>query len=179
MFTLIQKRYDFTNYQIAQLKYTFTILFSELSKFVLISFFYRNQLGVYLYALILLSVLRLSTGGLHAKTYWGCFLMSFIFFWLAIKLLPQIDVPKVVMVILIISGMAAIYRIGPVASVFRMQPEGIMKKRLIVQSLIVIMIHLILFCIFDSKLLTVGSWINVLQTCQLIAAKFSVHKEVK
>ena len=131
MFTLIQKRYDFTNYQIAQLKYTFTILFSELSKFVLISFFYRNQLGVYLYALILLSVLRLSTGGLHAKTYWGCFLMSFIFFWLAIKLLPQIDVPKVVMVILIISGMAAIYRIGPVASVFRMQPEGIMKKRLI------------------------------------------------
>ncbi len=177
MFAFIQKRYGFTDYQIAQLKYTFTILFSELSKLVLISFFYHNQIGTYFYALVLLSFLRLSTGGLHAKTYWGCFFMSFIFFCLAINLLPFINIPKAAIAVFIIACMAVIYFTGPVASVFRTQPEGSMKKRLIAQSLIVIFIHLILFCTFDSKLLTVGSWIIILQTGQLIVAKFCIHKE--
>ena len=180
MYALIQKRYGFTDYQIAQLKYTFTILFSELSKFVIIAFIYHNHLAVYLYAAILLSILRLSTGGLHAKTYWGCFFASFVFFYLSISLLPQFHVSKIVLAALIIGCMIAIYLIGPVASVFRTPPEGSMKKRLVVQSLIVVFIHLILFCTFGSVYFTVGSWIIILQTSQLIAAKYLVFsKEVK
>lgn len=176
MFALIQKRYGFTDYQIAQLKYTFTILFSELSKFVIIGFIYHRHLAMYLYAMALLSILRLSTGGLHAKTYWGCFFASFVFFCLSISLLPQLHLPKIVLAALIIGCMIAIYLIGPVASVFRTPPEGSMKKRLVAQSLIVISIHLILFCMFDSIFFTVGSWIIILQTSQLIAAKFIVRR---
>lgn len=179
MFAHIQKKYGFTDYQIAQLKYTFTIISSELSKFVLLFLLFRNRSGTYLYAAVLLSVLRLSTGGLHAKTYWGCFLMSFTFFLLSISLLPCLYVPKRVMLLLLIVCMAAIGCIGPVASIFRTQPEGRTKKRLIVQSLVIVSIHLVLLCVFDSRLLTVGSWIIILQTCQLIITKFFVHKEVK
>ena len=176
MFALIQKRYGFTDYQIAQLKYTFTILFSESSKFVMIALFYRNCFSVYLYAAILLSILRLSTGGLHVKTYWGCFAASFAFFYAAIRILPEFHIPKVVLSVLIIGCMIAIYLIGPVASIFRTQPEGNTKKRLVAQSLIVISIHLILFCMFDSIYFTVGSWIIILQSMQLIAAKFFVRR---
>ena len=180
MYALIQKRYGFTDYQIAQLKYTFTILFSELSKFVMIALFYHNRFSVYLYAAILLSLLRLSTGGLHVKTYWGCFAASFAFFYLSISFLPQFHVSKIVLAVLIIGCMIAIYLIGPVASVFRTPPEGSMKKRLVVQSLIVVFIHLILFCTFDSVYFTVGSWIIILQTMQLVVAKYLVFsKEVK
>ncbi len=176
MFALIQKRYGFTDYQIAQLKYTFTILFSELSKFVLMSLFFHDRFSVYLYAAVLLGILRLSTGGLHVKTYWGCFAVSFTFFYASISLLPQVSVPKAVMAVCIIGCMVAVYLIGPVASVFRTPPEGSMKKRLVSQSLIVIFIQLILFCIFDSIYFTVGSWIIILQTIQLIAAKFFVKR---
>ncbi len=176
MFALIQKRYGFTDYQIAQLKYTFTILFSELSKLVLISLFFHDCFSVYLYAVILLGVLRLSTGGLHVKTYWGCFAVSFAFFFAAISLLPQISIPKAIIAVCLIGCMIAVYLIGPVASVFRTPPEGSMKKRLVVQSLIVICIQLILFCIFDSIYFTVGSWIIILQTIQLVAAKFCVRR---
>lgn len=176
MYALIQKKYGFTDYQIAQLKYTFTILFSELSKLVIIGFIYHNHLALYLYAMALLSILRLSTGGLHAKTYWGCFFASFAFFYLSISLLPQLHISKVVIAALIVGCMIAIYLIGPVASIFRTQPEGNTKKRLVAQSLIVISIHLILFCIFDSIFFTVGSWIIILQTSQLIAAKFLVRR---
>lgn len=177
MFTLIQKKYDFTDYQIAQLKYTFTILFSELSKFVMIAFLFRNHFAMYLYAAVLLGILRPSSGGLHAKTYWGCLLMSFLFFYTSICLLPQIEISKLLMCIMILGCMIAVYLVGPVESVYRKPPTDSMKKRLVAQSLTIILIHLILFCLYDSEILAVGSWIIILQTIQLTIAK--ICKEVK
>lgn len=171
MFTLIQRRYDFTDYQIAQLKYTFTILFSELSKFVIISFFFRDCFVWYLYAAALLGLLRTSTGGLHAKTYWGCLLMSLVFFCASIYLLPQIEISKICMSVLILGCMAAIYLIGPVASVYRTPPTDSMKKRLVAQSLITVLIHLILFWLIDNKVFIVGCWVILLQTVQLVVAR--------
>lgn len=171
MFTLIQKKYDFTDYQIAQLKYTFTVLFSELSKFVIIAFLFRNHFAIYLYAAVLLSILRLSSGGLHAKTYWGCLLMSFLFFYAPICLLPHIEISKIWMAALILGCAAAIGLIGPVESVYRKPPTDSMKKRLVAQSLIAVFIHLILFCLYSNEMFIVGSWVIILQTAQLVIAK--------
>ena len=177
MFAFIQKKYDFTDYQIAQLKYTFTILFSEVSKFAIIALLFHNHIAMFLYAAVLLGILRISTGGLHAKTYWGCLLMSFMFFCAAIYLLPHVEISKIWMAVLIIGCAAAIGLIGPVESVYRKPPTDSMKKRLVAQSLITILIHLILFCLYDSEILAVGSWIIILQAIQLTIAK--IYKEVK
>ena len=177
MYALIQKKYDFTDYQIAQLKYTLTVLFSEISKFVIMAFLFRNHIAMYLYAALLLGVLRISTGGLHAKTYWGCLFMSFLFFCVSIYLLPQIEITKMWMAVLIIGCAAAIGLVGPVESEYRKPPSDSMKKRLVAQSLIIILIHLILFCLNDSEILTVGSWIIFLQVAQLTIAK--IYREVK
>lgn len=171
MFTLIQKKYDFTDYQIAQLKYTFTILFSELSKFVIISFFFYDRFALYIYAAVLLGILRISTGGLHAKTYWGCLFMSLMFFCASIYLLPQIGISKIWMIVMILGCTAAIGLVGPVESVYRQPPTDSMKKRLVAQSLITVFIHLILFRSIDNKVFIVGSWVIILQTIQLVIAK--------
>lgn len=171
MFTLIQKKYGFTDYQIAQLKYTFTILFSELSKFVVISFLFRNCFALYLYAAVLLGILRISTGGLHAKTYWGCFLMSLTFFCASIYLLPQIAISTICMSVLILGCMTAICLIGPIPSVYRTPPTDSMKKRLVAQSLIIVFIQLNLSWFFDNEIFVVGNWVVILQTIQLFAAK--------
>ena len=177
MFALIQKKYDFTDYQIAQLKYTFTVLFSEISKFAIIAFLLRNHLAMFLYAAVLLCALHISTGGLHAKTYWGCLLMSFLFFYVPICLLPHTGIPKIWMAVLIIGCAAAIVLAGPVESKYRKPLPDYAKKRLVVQSLIIIAIHLILFCLNDSEIFTVGSWIIILEVAQLTIAK--IYKEVK
>lgn len=171
MFTLIQKKYDFTDYQIAQLKYTFTILFSELSKFVIIAFFFRDCFALYIYAAVLLGILRISTGGLHAKTYWGCLFMSLMFFCASIYLLPQIEISRIWMTVIILGCAAAIGLVGPVESVYRKPPTDSMKKRLVAQSLITVFIHLILFRSIDNKVFIVGSWVIILQTAQLVVAK--------
>ena len=177
MYALIQKKYGFTDYQIAQLKYTFTILFSEISKFVIMAFLLRNHFAMFLYAAVLLGALRISTGGLHAKTYWGCLLMSFLFFCVSIYLLPQIGITKMWMAVLVVGCAAAIVLVGPVESKYRKPATGNAKKRLVAQSLIIILIHLILFCLNDSEILTVGSWIIIVQVAQLTIAK--IYKEVK
>lgn len=177
MLTLIQRRYDFTDYQIAQLKYTFTVLFSEISKFIIIAFFFRDCFALYLYAAVILGILRISTGGLHAKTYWGCLLISLMFFCVSVYLLPQIIISKITMSVLILGCMLAICLIGPVASVYRTPPDNHKKKRLVFQSLIAIFIHLVLFCLFDNRLFVVGNWVVVLQTAQLMIAR--ACKEVK
>lgn len=171
MFTLIQKKYDFTDYQMAQLKYTFTILFSELSKFVIISFFFRNCFALYIYAAVLLGILRISTGGLHAKTYWGCLFMSLMFFCASIYLLPQIGISKIWMAVLILGCAAAIGLVGPVESIYRKPPSDSMKKRLVAQSLITVIMHLILFYLDNNEMFIVGSWVIILQTAQLVIAK--------
>lgn len=177
MFTLIQKKYDFTDYQIAQLKYTFTILFSELSKFVIISFFFYDRFALYIYAAVLLGILRISTGGLHAKTYWGCLFMSLMFFCASIYLLPQIGISRIWMTVIILGCAAAIGLVGPVESVYRKPPTDSMKKRLVAQSLITVFIHLILFCLYNNEMLIVGSWVIMLQTVQLVVAK--ICREVR
>lgn len=177
MFAFIQKKYEFTDYQIAQLKYTFTIIFSELSKFLIMAVLFHNRIVLYVYAAVLLSVLRVSTGGLHAKTYWGCLLMSLLFFCAAVYLLPQIRISKLWMCILVLGCMAAICLVGPVASVYRAQLDKHRKKRLVFQSLTAILIQLILFWVFDNKLFVVGNWVIVLQTAQLIISK--IYKEVE
>lgn len=177
MFALIQKKYDFTDYQIAQLKYTFTILFSEISKFAIMAFLFRNHIAMYLYAAALLSVLHISSGGLHANTYWGCLLMSFSFFFASIYLLPQIGIAKIWMAALIVGCAAVTALIGPIESKYRKPLPDHAKKRLVVQSLIIISIHLILFCLNDSEIFTVGSWIIIVEVAQLAIAK--IYKEVK
>ena len=75
MLTYIQKKYKFTDYQTAQLRYTFTIIFSEVSKFIILLLIFHGQSVAFLYSFILLGILRLSVGGMHAKTYWGAFLL--------------------------------------------------------------------------------------------------------
>lgn len=172
MLAYIQKKYDFTDYQTAQLKYFFTITFSEVSKFIIISIFFHKQFGVYLYAFFLLSMLRLSVGGLHAKTYWGCFFVTLLFFYTAICILPQIRIAKQAMTFLLTGCMLITYRIGTVSSSLRKEPDADHKKRLALQSLFIISIHILLFHLFDNTLFMAGSWTVILQTIQLIAAKF-------
>ena len=177
MFALIQKKYDFTDYQIAQLKYTFTILFSEISKLVIIAFLLRNHFTMFLYAAVLLCTLHISSGGLHANTYWGCLLMSFLFFYVPICLLPHTGIPKIWMTAMLVGCAAAIAFIGPIESKYRKPLSDRAKKRLVARSLAIISIHLILFCLYDSEIFTVGSWIIIFEVAQLAIAK--IYKEVK
>ena len=172
MLTYIQKKYKFTDYQTAQLRYTFTIIFSEVSKFIILLLIFHGQPAAFLYSFILLGILRLSVGGMHAKTYWGCFFASLTFFYAALILLPQFRVTKTALFLLLVGCMLITCKTGAVSSPLRREPGPDKKKRLVQQSLFTIFMHLILIVLFDDKLFTAGSWIVILQTIQLVISKY-------
>lgn len=83
--TVISKYYRKNNImpsqQIECMEYTITTLLNELSKFLMYMIFFGvvGYLQEYLFCYISFVSLRLFAGGIHCKTYWRCFFLTFIF----------------------------------------------------------------------------------------------------
>lgn len=59
----IKDTYHLSNYQIAQLAFLVKTLGSELSKLLIIGILFHNRLSLYIFALLVMFLLRCSTGG--------------------------------------------------------------------------------------------------------------------
>lgn len=76
---LLKEKYHLSNYQIAQLTFLSKTVFSELSKILIMGVIFHKQLPLYFFSLLIMLVLRCSTGGLHFYTYVGCLTTSIIY----------------------------------------------------------------------------------------------------
>lgn len=67
--TYLQTNYHYTDYQIKVMDYFIKTCLSEISKFILMGFFfsYFSAFSHYLYATLILWILRFCSGGLHCK----------------------------------------------------------------------------------------------------------------
>lgn len=176
MFTKIQALFSFSDYQIAQLKYLFFTLLSESTKFIILGFIFKNNFISFLYSIMLFSVLRLTTGGLHCASYIGCFITTFFFLFISIYMLPLIKIPVFVTTLLLCICALINFTIGPISSKKHLPLNSTTKKRLSYQSVFIICLHLILQLCIKSNLLIIGGWLIILHTSQLIIA--FLQKEV-
>ena len=173
MFTYLKQELNFSDYQIAQLKYFFLTLLSEISKLILMALLFRSQLGNYFYCIIILSALRLSTGGVHCNTYIGCFLTTLGFVWVTLQVtshIPLATLPVIILLLLcaILNGI-----IGPISSPNHLPLNPAVKKRSAYQAVVIIILHIILFYNFNNYyLFHIGAWVIILHTLQLIIAYF-------
>lgn len=159
-------------YQIAQIEFLFKTVFSELSKMIIIGFLFHDRLLLYLFALCMMLYLRCSTGGLHFYTYLGCLASTFLYIWLAIVLLPSIQLPSYVQTFALLICMMVCYFIGPVTSKYRPQPSPQHSKHCINVTCGGIFLYaLILYIIPANPLTIVGFWIIILHSLQLLVAK--------
>lgn len=175
----LKTQYQFSDFQIAQLNYTWKSLASEFSKLILMGILFHNILGVYAFAVMIMMLLRSSTGGLHCRTYISCFLVSFTYMFLALAVLPAIPVNKLVQMILLFVCILCNYYIGPVTSaVHRPLSEKII-HRVRGQAFLIIFFYLVLTYITpENPYITAGFWVIILHTTQLIAAKLLKMKGV-
>ena len=178
MFHFLQKKFEFSDYQTAQLRYLFLTVVSELSKFLILAILFRNDIKTFVYGILFLCILRFSTGGFHCNTYIGCFFTTLAFLIVSLKVLPLIPVPIFLMYIILILCAYTNLTIGPVSSDKRLPQTDKTKKRLANQSFLIIVIHLFFQIFHQSPLITVGSWIIVIHTLQLMFAKLLQVKEV-
>lgn len=175
----LKTQYEFSDFQIEQLKYTWKTLASEFSKLIIMGILFHNILGIYAFAVMIMMMLRSSTGGLHCRTYLSCFLVSLTYMFLSLAVLPVIPVNKLVQMILLFLCILCNYYIGPVTSaVHRPLSEKII-KRVRGQAFVIIFFYLTLTYITpENPYITAGFWVIILHTVQLIAAKLLKMKGV-
>jgi len=77
---------QFTDLELKKMEYGLTCFFDEVTKIIsyYIIFFLFSLQQYYVIAFVFFCPIRLFTGGIHAKTYWGCFFISLVTFWLVI-----------------------------------------------------------------------------------------------
>lgn len=172
MHEFLKEQYQFSDFQIAQLQYTWKTFSSEFSKLLIMGLIFRHILGRYVFAVAIMMLLRTATGGLHCKKYISCFFVSFTYMFLSLVILPSIPVNKVFQLILLFICMLCNYYIGPVTSaVHRPLSEGCTKK-VKIQAFLIIFFYLTLTYILpENPYFTCGFWVIILNTLQLTAAK--------
>lgn len=172
MHDFLKNEYGFSDYQIAQLKYLFKTIASEFSKLAIMAIIFRNKIGLYVFAVTVMLLLRTATGGLHCKTYLGCFAVSLGYMFLSIEVLPLITVNKLLQLILLFICMLLNYYIGPVTSSVRPPLREHVFKRVRIQAFLIIFFYLTLTYILpETPYITAGFWVVILHTAQLIVAK--------
>ena len=77
---------EFSDLELKKIEYGLICTFDEITKLVpyFIIFWLFSLQQYYIVALIFFCSIRLFSGGYHAKTYWGCFFISFVVFSLII-----------------------------------------------------------------------------------------------
>ncbi len=172
MLKLIQDTYGFSNYQIAQLRYFFLTIASELSKLILIGLFFTDNISLYIWAILIFHVVRSNTGGIHCKTYWGCFLVSLTYMLLSIRILPLLEVSKFVQMLTLLFCIVITYNIGPITSIFHLALSDTTIRKLKIKLFYIIFIYLLIAYIIPQNLyIDIGYWVIILNTLQLAAAK--------
>lgn len=179
MLNYIQQTCDFSDYQMAQLRYFFKTIFSEISKFLIIGIFFVDMIPTYLLGMIVLLSLRTTTGGLHLKTYKSCLLASCCYLILGIRILPQIIVGKTQQLFgLVLCCLITCY-MTPITSPIHRELTHQYRRRLKIQAFILLLIYMFLLYILPNTHHTsVCFWVIILNTLQLIAAKI-YYKETK
>lgn len=178
MLELIRRKYDFSDYQIAQLRFFFLSAFSEISKLLMISLFFLDDLPLFFWTIALFQVFRSSCGGLHCKTYWSCFLVSLAYMFTAIRILPLIPVSTLFQMVTLLLCIIITHRIGPLISVLHPVLSESVNRRLKNRVLVLIFIYLvILYMIPQNPYLIVGYWVIILNTLQLVVAKLQKKEE--
>lgn len=177
---LLKAKYNLSSYQIAQLSFLFRTLSSETSKMFIMAIIFYKELPLYIFTLLTMLILRCTTGGLHFYTYIGCLLTSILYIGISIWFLPNVIIPPNVKILFLLLCIIICNYIGPVPSKYRppYSKEHVKTYKTVV-SIFIFIFTLILYIIPESQFSTIGFWIIILHSLQLILAKYRRKEVIK
>ncbi|MCL2055546.1 MAG: accessory gene regulator B family protein [Oscillospiraceae bacterium] len=174
----LKKSTDYSEESLEEIRYVFLSLLSESQRLVLLSLIFGafGLIKPFLLCLIALVFTRSQSGGLHCKTFWGCFFVSFMIFISAIVVLPGIAVSQTAFLLIMLLNIGICMMFAPVQSPNR--PKMSAKKRrkskiITTASVAVIFAFLLLIGEKNSPVF----WIVFLQNIQLFIGGIYHGKE--
>lgn len=91
---MVKERNDYNVMQCEKMSYALTVILSEMEKLLalLIIAVFLDATSVFLLSVMVVISLRITMGGMHRKTFWGCFFFSLCFFLSVIEFTRNISV---------------------------------------------------------------------------------------
>lgn len=178
----LDRNLSLTSDEHAKIKYVVQLIVGDLSKLLLmfVIFGFAGFWLEFLYAAIALSFFRVFTGGLHFKTYMGCFFFSILFFVAIIYLNHFVPLVNQSVINLALLNTTIMILLSPMQSVTRPLPT---KRKTILFKLIAcmfILIHSIGFIASNQHpYFNISIWVILLQSIQLLIAKGKLYYEKK
>lgn len=156
------------------MRYGIYALYSECVKLAILIIFFSliGTLNEFLFALVILLLIRPYSGGIHFNSFMGCFLFTFGFFILNVAILPSLNYinnPSVYIVLYPIS-LLIIFLCSPMPSKHRpIKNKKIKNKYKFLATFFTATIYLALLLIeLDPVYKAIGLWTINLQATQLL-----------
>lgn len=169
----------FDDKQLLYINYGYSVIKNELSKFILLLIFYiliGHQLE-YLFYLLILTPVRIFSGGLHLKSNFLCFIASFIFSFVNIYLLPLIILPDPVYWVMMISSIIISIVIAPVKNPNRPIKTRVryinLKKKVAIFMILGSILLLILSINGSQIFYVIGVWALFMNSLQILFIQIS------
>ena len=175
--TTYETEYDeqaIKEYKAALKKYWLTCFFMEGSKILLflIIFSCLNMTKPFLFALLILMLVRCNGGGLHCEHYWSCFFLSFTVLVSCIFCGTFIYMPKYIAIIILLISSIIGYQLVPIVSKNRPEPDKNQITKSKLRTVISILLYCFLICISPyNQYINIGTWTIIIHILQLILAK--------
>lgn len=171
----IQFKYGLTNRERKLLQFSFVGIIYDSTKFLMLFIFFAciEQVPAYIFSSFLLILLRSNQGGLHLKHYTSCFVLSFLYLFFSIAILPNIftNISGSIGLSILFICMLVNHLIGPQKNKkiysYLKNPSAVKKSK--INSFIICFVYMVIFFIFpDVQLVQQGLWIIVLHTIQIV-----------
>lgn len=157
-----------------KLKYSVEIILTDLSKFILLLMFFSliGKSTFFILTFPFLSLLRMLTGGLHFKTYFGCLGFSFAFFLAVLICSMYVNLGDIYVALVFIFSLLIISIVAPVPS--KERPKHSNKKAIRFKALALLLIisgTLLFYIRHKDPLLISYIWVMLFQSIQLLISK--------
>lgn len=169
-----QSNPEFSDLQLKKINYGLTGLFDEITKFVpyYIIFLLFSLQKYYIVTILFFCSLRIFSGGYHAKTYWGCFFISFIIFASIILFGKYIILNSISKILLLGISLILIWIFSPVDNVNK-RIKSSQRRIMLNRVSVVITICLCILCYIIPNEFTATAVISIFSaSVMMIIGKF-------
>ncbi|AJA48132.1 accessory gene regulator B [Clostridium pasteurianum DSM 525 = ATCC 6013] len=167
----------YSELDLKKMEYGLICFIDEITKFVpyFIIFWILSLQKYYIIALLFFCPIRLFSGGYHAKTYWGCFFISFIVFFMIIICGKYLIINTIIIISLLIISFILICIFSPVDNINK--PIKSKERRLKLKYYsIFITLFLIIACYFiPNRFLNTAAISIVSATAMMMIGKINTN----
>jgi len=147
---------EFTDLELKKMEYGLSCFFDEVTKIIpyYILFYLFSLQRYYIVIFVFFCPIRLFSGGFHAKTYWGCFFITFVTFCVMIIIGKYITINILTSILVLIISILLVYIFSPVDNINKRIKSKERRKKLKYFSVVTTFLLSLLCYIIPNKFFT-------------------------